>query len=192
MNASDDRVSVSRPTFRLCLGITLGLVLGVGGAWLAWGHHAMAVPSWGEIPLHASTSMGDDNFVVATGMIDQSNNTEGVFLLDAITGNLQCRMISPRTGKFAAVFTRNVLQDFGADLTKKPKFLLATGAVDFAAGAAAGVPGDCVVYVVDANSGNYAAYGIRWSREMFNNGAAQVLPLILLDVGAARADVVRQ
>ncbi|HEY6563793.1 MAG TPA: hypothetical protein VIY86_04815, partial [Pirellulaceae bacterium] len=46
--------------------------------------------------------------------------------------------------------------------------------------------GGCLVYVVDATSGAYAAYAIPWRRDLFASGRAQVGDLALLRVGSVK------
>ena len=65
-----------------------------------------------EFPLQAATATVGGSFAIATGMID--SDVEGLFVLDFVTGDLQCAVLNFRTGKFNAVFRANVLQDLGS------------------------------------------------------------------------------
>src|SRR5690554_4145990 len=71
-----------------------------------------------EKPLRASTAAVGESFAMATGAIDQ--DVEGLYLLDFLTGDLQCVVLNFRTARFNAVFRTNVLNDLGIDPSKKP------------------------------------------------------------------------
>jgi len=53
-------------------------------------------------------------------------------------------------------------------------------------------PGNCIVYIVDASTGNYAAYGVPWNRQMETTGRAQQGLLLGLTSGQARNIMIRQ
>ncbi len=134
-----------------------------------------------ETSLHATASHGTDTFIAATGQIDQY--AEGLFLLDALTGDLQCVVMSNRTAKFASFYKTNVLDALGVQ-GKKPQFLLVTGYVEFRSGGTSR-PAHCVAYVVDANTGRYAAYGVPLGGQ--TKRAVASGQLLLLDVQDARS-----
>jgi hypothetical protein len=90
------------------------------------------------------------------------------------------------------MFRANVLNDLGVDPAKKPKYLMTTGAINFPRGATAARPGNSVVYVLETTTGNYAAYGIPWRRELAATGRLQTAALVLLDVGMARTAALRE
>jgi hypothetical protein len=143
-----------------------------------------------EKPLHASTAAVGESFAMATGAIDQ--DVEGLYLLDFLTGDLQCVVLNFRTARFNAVFRTNVLNDLGIDPSKKPQYLMTTGAINFPRGASVARPGNSVVYVLETNTGNFAAYGLPWRRELAVTGRVQGSPLMLLDVGQARTAALRE
>jgi hypothetical protein len=159
---------------------------GAGGAIDGtWGH--------GWLPpreLHASGAAASESFAIASGAIDE--DVEGVYMLDFLTGDLQCSVLNFRTGRFGAVFRANVLQALGSDPVKHPKFLMVSGAINFPRGASAARPGNSVIYVLDTTTGNFAAYGIPWRREIAATGRVQSGALILLDVGRARTAALRE
>jgi hypothetical protein len=144
----------------------------------------------GQRQLRGSTAATGDSFAMATGPID--SEVEGLYMLDFLTGDLQCVVLNYRTAKFAAMFRANVLNDLGVDPAKKPKYLMTTGAINFPRGATAARPGNSVVYVLETTTGNYAAYGIPWRRELAATGRLQTAALVLLDVGMARTAALRE
>lgn len=138
-----------------------------------------------EIPLHATATDNNGSFAAATNLIDE--DAEGLYLLDCVTGQLQCVVLNHRTAKFNALFQANVALDLGlGESGKNAKLLLVTGNVNFR-GSANARPASSVAYVIDSTSGKYAAYGVPWRRDVANQGRAQSAPMALLHVGSARA-----
>lgn len=136
--------------------------------------------------VHASTASGTDGFSVATGPIDE--NVEGLFLLDGLTGDLTCNVVSVFNGKFFARMQRNVLNDLNLDNDKNTRLLMVTGSWRFRSQTSQRRPSNSLVYVVDSSSGNYAAYAVPWNKLAANKGRQgnHVDEIILLDKGTAR------
>ena len=112
-----------------------------------------------ELKLKASATHGADTFAMATGPID---DTEAVFMLDYLTGDLTCFVINPRTAKFGAMFRTNVWKEMPVEKGKgKPSYVMCTGTWSYKGGSTGGNKiGDCVVYVADTNTGAFAAYSV--------------------------------
>jgi hypothetical protein len=133
--------------------------------------------------LHASATHGADTMAVATGAIDDS---EGLFVLDFLTGELMCYVLSNKSGTFRSGFKTNVVQTLGIEPGKKPKYLIVTGIANLPRGLGPKRLAQSVVYVVDSNTGNFAAWGIPWDRNAAATVNVQVAPMVLLDAGKAR------
>ncbi len=167
-----------------------------GRGWLGWRRDGKSLSAgpWTELlsqrQVRGSTAAVGETFAMATGPID--SDVEGLYMLDFLTGDLQCVVLNFRTAKFSAMFRANVLADLGIDAAKKPKYLMTTGAINFPRGATAARPGNSVVYVLETSTGNYAAYGIPWRRELAATGRAELAALQLLDVGTARTAALRE
>ena len=86
---------------------------------------------WPETKLHAAAAVQNEAYAMATGPIDE--DVEGVFILNVLTGDLQCSVMSIRTGRFAGLFRTNVIKDLGLDPAKRPSYLMTTGQVQFSA-----------------------------------------------------------
>jgi hypothetical protein len=127
---------------------------------------------------------------MATGPIDEE--VEGLFTLDYLTGELQCFVINPRNYQWGGVFKANVVSDLGVQQGKKPNYVMVTGMANFQRGAAANAPAMCAVYVADANTGNFVAYGLSWNRTMARGMAPQAGALVKLGVGKARSLEIRE
>ena len=185
------RLEQYNPKLVFVTGTATGLLVGIGmflGALTTIrsdspGHLPLKLP---QTLLHATASHGTEKFIAATGQIDQY--AEGLFTLDALTGDLQCVVMNNRTGKFGAFYRTNVLTDLQV-AGKKPQFVMVTGIVDFRSIGTAR-PAPCVAYVIDANTGRYAAYGIPLSGQ--TSRAAAVGSLVLLDARDARSEDVNE
>ena len=165
--------------FCVCAGVAFGLTAGV---WRSQAQPEFPVPM--EL-LHAATASGgnDANIAMATGNVD--GEMEGVYVLDFLTGDLQCLVINPRNPAAISVFKYNVVTDLGVQQGKTPSYVMVTGGASFQRGAGA-QPAGHVVYVADANTGNFAAYTFPWDRTASRGGQPQSSPLVRLTVGKFR------
>ncbi len=169
----------------LCVG--LGMFIGTVVTLQFVGSTQLVLP---ETALHASATHSSDTLAAATGLID--DEVEGLYVLDYLTGELQCAVLNHRNGKFNSVFRTNVLKDLGADIAnKRPKYLMLTGLTNFVRGPASARPALSVIYVVDAYTGRFAAYGFYWRKEMARSGRPQQGAIRLLDIGNARTAIIR-
>jgi hypothetical protein len=192
LTLSGDDVSVAgvpiqsrrRPRRMFCVGIGLGLLIGLGmlaGATLTASLNPFAAL---EIPLHATATHGGDSMAIATGLIDEG--VAGVFILDFITGELTCQVLNPRTGTLAGLYKRTVSQDLGVEQGKQPKYLMVTGYLQVRQNIGNVKPADSLVYVADANTGRYVAYLLPWNKAAFGQNLTQASELIPIGRGSAR------
>jgi len=123
---------------------------------------------------------------MCTGPI--ADGMEGVFFLDFLTGDLQCLVPNSRTGRVGGAYKYNVMADLGveAGATKKPSFLMVTGVASFRTGGGDVRPADSILYVADANSGNWVSYSLPWSRTTAATGQPQGGTLVKIGFGKAR------
>lgn len=142
-----------------------------------------------EIPIHAVGSSANEGYAIATGWLD--DEMEGLFMLDTLTGDLTCHVLNQRTAKFGTLFGANVSAVMNLQQGKRPEFLLATGRANFPRGQGAARPAFSAVYVIETNSGNFAAYGVPWRRGASTLGKPQLGELVLLDAGRARSAAIR-
>lgn len=169
-----------------CIGAATGVYLASS---LSAGHAAKA--EFDALKLHATSAAGGKQISLATGLID--NTTEGIYVLDHLTGNLQCWVISPRTSEIAAVFRTNVNRPLELDRAGEKDFVMATGVFEFTGGnAGQTTPASSIVYVGDGNSGNVAAFGLQFNRTMIQKGTFQEGALQFLGKGPARMGAQRR
>ncbi len=162
----------------LSIGFAVGLVVGLNVA----GY-------WPQIPVHASATHGQDNFAIATGLVE--DQMEAVYMLDFITGDLKACVLSINTRTFLTFYSYNVSKDFGS--IKNPKYLMVTGMADVRR--QLNVPiGVSVIYVAEMTSGQLACYGLPWTpgRQQLNTtikGTFLPMDIIKFRTAAVRAPV---
>jgi hypothetical protein len=183
----------------LGVGLALGLLVGVGmmtGTLCAvWFQHASPT-GHPELVLHAESASGCDSMAVATGPIDE--DSEGLFTLDFLTGELSCFVIYAKGpaarsigGKFKANVTAPTLLGT-PQAGKKPHYLLVTGKTNFVRGGSSTMrPGFSVAYVVDTNTGKWVAFGVPWNPSASARGQVQEAALIPLATDNARSAAIR-
>ncbi|MEX0939218.1 MAG: hypothetical protein WDZ59_15255 [Pirellulales bacterium] len=167
--------SIKQPAVYLALGAVLGLVVGLNAAGL-----------WPQVPLHAMATHGQDNFAIATGLMDE--RAEAIFYLDFLTGELKAAVLDPQIGKFNAFFAHNVAADFPA-ATQNPRYAMVTGLADLPRGRQSF--GRSALYIAEGNSGQIACYAIPWNEALASRRATQAGPFILLDRRQFRTTAIR-
>ncbi|MCU0877144.1 MAG: hypothetical protein MUF06_05045 [Pirellulaceae bacterium] len=177
----------------LLVGLGLALGLSIGGAMTAGvllgrstGTNSAAT-TLDELKLRAVASHGNETFAIATGVVDEE--VEGLFCLDFLTGDLKCYVLNNRGRGVQGYFATNVLKDISVEKGKKPAYCLVTGSIRYRGNP--NTPG-CLVYVADANSGNFAAYSFGWARGASSAGISQSQPMQLVFAGKARNLEIRE
>jgi hypothetical protein len=164
----------------LALGLAVGLAIGgVLTAGVVLGRigtaPSAALPRLGDLQLKALASHGSDSFAIATGIVDE--DSEGLFTLDYLTGDLQCFVIT-RNLQVGGWFKTNVAKELPPEGSKKPNYLIATGKINIQGAYGNQRPAGSVCFVVDANTGNVAAYSFPWDKSRSAAGAAQAKEMV--------------
>lgn len=131
--------------------------------------------------IDATSAVTSEQFSMATGAV--SDQVEGLFVLDHNSGLLQCSVIYPRIGQFAATFSTNVGEALASG-GKGGKYMMVTGMADFPRSSQTPI-GSGVVYVLDSSTGNYACYAIPFNQAMVNSNRPQSGQLRLIARGSA-------
>jgi len=166
--------------YGLAAGLAIGLVIGLvlGGM-------------WPHTPIHASATDRIEQYAIATGFIDPE--TEGVFYLDYLTGNLNAAVLSRKSPAFQAKYTANVHADLKnaiayaaqsgneIQVPQSPNYLMVTGSANLT-NVGRTIFGNTVVYVAETNTGIVLAYAVPWSRE-FHNADKPVAGQLMLRAG---------
>lgn len=173
---------------KMCCGSTLGgcliagFLFGAAGLGYLVGQNSGVRSGAPLLALDATASATGEDYSMATGLV--SDEAEGVFVLDHTSGLLQCNVLYPRAGQFGAAFQCNVKEALGG-AGKNGKYLMVTGTAQFPGGSNR-PNANCVVYVLDQNTGAYACYAIPFTKSMVNSGAPQMGVLVPIAVGQAR------
>ncbi|MFG0267362.1 MAG: hypothetical protein ACF8AM_19760 [Rhodopirellula sp. JB055] len=141
-----------------------------------------ALSKWQDLPIaNATAAVSSEKFSLATGAV--SDQADGLFVLDHNSGLLQCSVMYPRIGRFAATFTVNISDALGTD-GKGGTYIMATGVADFPRSSSNPV-GRSVIYVLDTATGNYACYGVPFNAQAMNANRPQQGLLVLIGQGTA-------
>ena len=121
------------------------------------------------LKLEASSAARGKNISLATGAIDES--VEGLYILDHLTGDLQCWVVSPKTAKISGIYTANVNVGLETDRAGEKDYVMSTGQF-FSTGGSAGQrsPARSIVYIAEGNSGNVAAFGLQYDKNTIRRG----------------------
>ncbi len=121
------------------------------------------------LKLQAASAARGKSISLATGWIEKS--VEGIYILDHMTGNLACWVLSPRTGKISGIYTANVNVGLETDRAGEKDYVMTTGTFEFSGGTSGQqVPARSVVYVAEGNSGNVAAFGLTYDKNAILRG----------------------
>lgn len=161
--------------------LALGLALG----WIVCAEVLDRRPT---IRVDATATQGLDNFAIATGLV--ASGMEALYFLDYLTGDLKGAVISEKTGKFNALFHRNIAQDFGG-ITKNPRYLMVTGLADIPRGSSQFQLAQSIVYVAEASTGQVAAYAMPWNQSVQASGRPQQGTFERLDLQQFRTVYIR-
>ena len=148
-----------------------------------------------ELPaiLRADAATSGRGLSLATGFV--AREIDALFVLDHLTGNLQCWMLNPQTGQIGGIFKTNVNGDLGVTKAGDVDFVMVTTRIRTAGRQREGNlrPGESLVYVGDGNTGKVVGYGFQFVPAQFNerDGTVQQGEMIVVTQGLARGLVER-
>jgi hypothetical protein len=172
----------------LALALLIGTTTGVGvyvGNRLAQDRQIQNMP---PIELKAGTSARTKSMSMATGLIEP--NVEGLYVLDHLTGNLQCWLLNNRTGQVGGIYRASAATDLavGGGKAGKPEYMMTTGNFFFQGGLPGNdAPSQSVCYVGDASTGNVVGYGVVYNKQAVQRGMVQQGFLKVVCKGSARS-----
>ncbi len=126
---------------------------------------------------------------MATGAI--TNEVEGVFILDHLTGRLQCWLLNPRTGDIGGIYAADVLSVMGLD-KGDPDFVMTTGRFFLNRRGGALRPADSIVYVGEGKSGKVVGFSLAYDKAGIQRGVVQQGELAVVCQGSIRDTVIRE
>ena len=165
---------------RLLMGMLLGAVIFAAGGMFLNRPAPIALPgSLMPVSFHPdATSMGK-SISVATGWVTDS--VEGIFVLDHLTGNLQCWVMNSRSGEIGGVFRGNVTAALGLQAKADPDYVIATGRFDFSNFREGNFKyAKCICYVGESSSGKILAYSFTYDPTTGARGLPQLGDLNLI------------
>lgn len=183
----------SRSRILLFVSAVVGL-MALAAGFTAFGFVVANQTSQQDLPtlLRADSAASGNNISLASGMV--SRDIEALFVLDHMTGNLQCWMLNPNTGAIGGLFGTNVNNDLGVTKAGDADFVITTGRIDTSGRGREGNmrPGASLVYVADGNSGKVIGYGFQFDPQAIARGDdAQKGQLVVVTQGIARGAVER-
>jgi hypothetical protein len=127
---------------------------------------------WPHEPALAAATDRSSKFAILTVPVGVLERSEGVFILDFLTGRLSGAVLNNRTGTFTHRYSRNLAADFGR--IANPQYAIVggqatlpnRGRMSFAGGA---------IYVAEMTSGKFICYGFPYSSA---NKQLPELPLV--------------
>ncbi len=163
------------------IAMLLGSAIFAAGALFTSRNASMGAHAGGLMPVAFSpdaTSNGK-SISVATGVIDES--VEGIFVLDHLTGNLQCWIMNARSGEVGGVFRGNVLEALGLQGKNELDYVMATGRFDFSNFRKGNLRyADCICYVGESSSGKIIGYSLTYDPTTGARGKPQGGELIVV------------
>lgn len=160
----------------------------IGGTFV--GYSLLNQPGNDDIPvvLKADSASSGKSLSMATGLVDRERGVEGLFVLDHLSGNIQCWVINPRNGNIAGLYRGNANQDLGLAKGGDHDYVMVVG--QFAANNAARrgnkVPAGCICYVGDGNTGKVVGYSFFYDRQVIQRNGSQQANLEVIAQGLAR------
>ncbi len=137
-----------------------------------------------ELPLRlaADSASGGKTISMATGSV--TPDVDGLFILDHLTGGLQCWLLNPRTGNVGGIYVADVNRVLGLD-KGDPDFVMSTGAFFFRTGGNRKLA-NTICYVGEGKSGKVAGFSLTYDKMGIQQGAVQQGELTVVASGPIR------
>lgn len=175
------------PGLALAIGIAIGMAAG-GDQTAA---DLSADPMFRGMPVRAFGSSSGESYALTTGPVD--GETEAVYAIDFLTGDLYAWVYYPRIGQFGAQFgPYNVTTDLKSEAGKTPSYVMVAGQSDIRGPGGQSTFANSILYVADSNSGMVAAYAIPWDRNLAAQGAPQQATFARLGLFQGRKAAIRK
>jgi hypothetical protein len=178
---SSNQLSQTGCSKKFLFGTVLGLfalMASVASIAYQFGARQPRLANFSDAVLHATASHGGTNVAIATGPV--GDDAEGIFILDYLTGNLQCWVYYARFGQFGGKFETNIGAQLPLTKSANAEYLLVTGNMTSPQSSGNARLAPTICYVVDPKLGMFAGYTFPWNRSMESGGQIQKAPMICI------------
>ena len=138
------------------------------------------------VVLKADTAARGKAMSMATGFIDRNRTVEGLFVLDHLSGLLQCWVVNPRNGQIAGVYSANVNDHLEIAKGGEIDYVMTTGNFEIDGRQGNDSPADCICYVGDGGSGRVVGYSLFYDRQLIPQNRQQQGELVVVARGQTR------
>lgn len=132
---------------------------------------------WPHEPVAAGTSDRDAKFGMCTCPVSFVDGTEGVFVIDYLTGQLKGGVVNARQNIFTNFYYRNLAADFQVDPKAKPAYAMVAGNRGQNVGQNGVTLGAGTIYVAELTSGKVVAYTFPYTEVRGKTPAVQMTPM---------------
>lgn len=136
--------------------------------------------------LHADTAARGESMSMATGIIDRNRQLDGLFVLDHLSGLLQCWLLNPRTGEIAGIYAANVNDSLNLNKGGDADYVMTTGNINIESRQNNIPLAGCICYVGDGNTGKVVGYSLYYDRQLVLQNGTQTGELVVVARGLAR------
>jgi hypothetical protein len=173
------------------LALALGVAIGVGAVSKDSPVEGLAEePTFRGIPVRALGADSGESYALSTGPVD--GESEALYALDFLTGDLYAWVYYPRAGQFLAQYQYNVTADLASEAGKTPSYVMVTGQSDIRGPAGQQAFANSILYIADSNTGKVAAYSIPWDRNLAAQAAPQQGAFVRLGLFQGRKAAIRR
>lgn len=134
--------------------------------------------------LKADSAARGKQMSMATGVIDEG--VEGVFVLDHLSGRLQCWVMNRRTGAIGGVYEGSAAAALGGEKGGSMDYVMTTGQINFQGARGNNRPASCICYVGDGNSGKVVGFSFRFNGQALAKGNTDSGKLTVICKGVIR------
>jgi hypothetical protein len=174
------------PGVALAIGVAIGMTAG--------GDRSVDPsdgPMFQGMPVRAFGAATGESFAMSTGPVD--GESEAIYALDFLTGDLYAWVYYPRVGQFGAQYgPYNVTADLQSEAGKTPSYVMVAGQSEIRGPGGQATFANSILYVADSNTGRVAAYAIPWDRNLSAQGAPQQSTFVRLGMFQGRKAAIRK
>lgn len=174
---------------KLCIGVAALILVMVASSIGSYvGQKFASDTNHGEIPLvlNADSATTGKAMSMATGLIDRGRALDGLFVLDHLSGLLQCWVVNPRNGEIAGIYSVNVTEHLALGKGGDADYVMTTGNFKIEGKRGNAIPAGCICYVGDGNTGKVVGFSLYYDKQVLFNNETQTGEMFVVARGVAR------